>query len=154
MADQIPSDFDGTRKHVKALIQEHQCQFAPNKSPGWVWGYAVQKDGQAFNVYQRSGRPDALFISLPADISDYNHLIESLSETERENLLFEVRFALIACDVEFEIPNNTLRDSITLIRILFVQDGITRTAFWDKVFAIHKATLALLWTIERRIPLQ
>ena len=138
MADQIPSDFDGTRKHVKALIQEHRCEFAPNKGPGWVWGYAIEKDGQAFSVYQRSGRPDALFISLSADISDYNHLIESLSVTDREKLLFEVRLALLSCDVEFEILNNELRDSIMLMRLLFVQDGITRTAFWDKVFAIHK----------------
>lgn len=154
MADQVPLEFDATRKTVKALIREHQCQFAPNKAAGWVWGYAVQKDEQAFSVYQRTGRPDALFISLSADISDYNHLIESLPPKDRDDLLFDLRFALLACDVEFDIPNNAVRDSVLLTRQLFVEDGITRTVFWDKVFAIHKATLALVWTIERRIPLQ
>ena len=153
MGDRIPEKFDAVRSKVKNWLIEERVKYTPMKVADWVWGYAGEKENQVFQVYQVSGRPESLMVAIGADLSDYQQLISKLSEQDRRALLFEVRLALLSIDVEFDIPNNELR-LIPVQRQIFVDDGLTRTEFWDKVYNIHKAMLAILWTVERRCPLE
>jgi hypothetical protein len=153
MADRIPENFAAVRSTIKDWLVEAEVRYTPLKLSNSVWGYSAENDDQVFMVYQMSGQPEKLMVALIADLSDYEQLISKLSAQDRRALLFEIRFALLAVDVEFNIPNDELK-AIQVERQIFLEDGLTRTVFWDKVYNIHKAMLAILWAVERRCPLE
>jgi hypothetical protein len=140
--------FDAIRKKIKDWILEQQCKFTPTKRQGWVWSYTVEKGGYAFSVYQLTGRSNSIFIAVSADLDDYQQRIENLPEKERMELLFEIRFALLNVDVEFDIPNDELK-TVEIYWQIF-SDKLTQAEFWEKVFQVQKALLAIVWVLERK----
>jgi hypothetical protein len=148
--DKIPEEFNKVRSQVKKWIIEAGCRFTPSKGSNWVWGYGVRKVEQGFTVCQLSEHPEVLILSLAADLIEYQQLFETLSLKKRKELVFDIRLALLNQDVESEVP-----DDLKLVRLqreLFVDD-LNRTQFWDKVFHIWKAMLAVTYLVERCIPL-
>lgn len=130
-------------------ITEQQYRFTPVKHTGWVWSYAFKKDGFGFSIYQKNGRPESLFVAVNAELDDYRQRIDALSELDRAGLLFDLRFALLNFDVEFDIPKNELK-TVNISWQIFAE-SLTRAEFWRVAFQIQKALLATMWTLERRL---
>ncbi|HEY6803473.1 MAG TPA: DUF2299 family protein [Pyrinomonadaceae bacterium] len=151
MADRIPEPYEKFRSQIKNWVIEERCQFTPTKGKDWAWAYTVTKeDHTPFTVFQYNGRPESLFISAIADLSDYQQLFNGLTEREQREFVLSLRIALTHLDVEFDVAENL--SQINMLRQMFLED-MTRTVFWDKVFSMNKAMLTVAWKVETRIPL-
>lgn len=143
----IGGSFDEIRKTVKDWVVERQFRFTPSKDQGWVWGYNIEKGDFGFSVYQPSGHPEVLIIRVNADLEDYQSRVEDLSEKERMELIFDLRFKLLNLSIEFDIPNDELK--VEEIYRELMTESLNKTDFWESVFQIQKGLLATVWTLER-----
>lgn len=152
MASIKPSDgkYDEVRKRVKEWILAEGSTFSPTKLSHLVWCLEVtQGDGMAYAVFQNKGKPDVLGMDIHIRLDEFQQGIKSLSKTERSELLFDLRFALLNFDVAFQVPDEM--EQIDISKHLYVED-LTRTNFWKSVLQVQKGLLAVVWTLQSKFP--
>jgi hypothetical protein len=100
---------------------------------------------------QPSRKPSTVVIQASLGVPDLLVAkIMALPEQERDELLWDLRFALLNSRVSFDSVNLPLK-AITIKRTFYLDDGARRAEFMNHVESIQFAIAAFFWTLQRRL---
>ena len=152
MADTITSS--NIRDLVQKWFMEDGWRVGVESSPDATWAL-VADDGRGRKVVvgQRQGRDDQLLFQAAVIIDDVTSgKINGLSESERNDLLWDLRFELLRTDLEFMGVEVPLKRVEVMGRICF--DALSKDAFICKVSQVRKGILIVIWMLARKFATQ
>jgi len=125
------------------------------ETPGQsLWAFVAEDQfGRKIVVGQRVGKDDEVVIQGAVNISDdTTDRIGRLSEDERNNLLWDLRFELVKTNLEFSGISLPLK-RIEVVERIF-QDGLTKDSFLQRASEVRKGVLIVLWILARKFAQQ
>ncbi len=102
-------------------------------------------------IIQPRGKGDFILVACATNVSpEHSSKMRELSESKREEFLWEVRFSLnkFLVDFQLEHPGNIL-DSYLVTDEIY-NDGLTKDRLIATIKKIFRAKLHVLWLIQRR----
>ena len=149
---QEPSDhiFEETRDKIKGWLRDNKYTYKNPNDKHMAWSYLAfesENTGFGFGVGQGLGRPESINLSAQMMFDDYSADIQRLTVQRHRELLFKLRFRLLATGVNF-LLSDTL-SSATIQRVLYTED-VTRSEFWKNVEEIRRAITTVIWTLEEQ----
>ncbi len=114
----------------------------------WAW-IAEDPMHRKLVIGQRVGREDELIIQASVNItSDTTTRMNGLSEKERNEFLWDLRFELLRTNLEFEGISLPLKQIIVSERICL--DALSKDAVLQRASEVRKGLLIVLWMIARK----
>ena len=112
---------------------------------------AQHPTGIGLAIGQEVGKKDRLVISASLNLDeDAQKRLRSLPEKERQDILWDIRFGLIALDVQFQmIPNGNMPTVIQVSKLLYY-DGVTKDRFMGLVQKVTDSLLLVVWKLQRK----
>jgi hypothetical protein len=108
--------------------------------------------GRHLVVGQKRGKADQVILEGAVVLSDPHRLsFDALPPEARQDLLWNLRFALLHLGVEFQGVQEPFR-RVTLGQRIYY-DGLTKDAFLQRLSQVRNAILATVWTVARRLNL-
>jgi hypothetical protein len=108
-------------------------------------------EGHVIDVIQPKGKDDMVVIGCATNVSP-EHLsqIKKMTSDEKEEFIWEFRFALNGLMVDFQIqhPENVLQSYVVSSEIY--EDGLTKDRLISSVKSIFRAKLQGLWKIQQK----
>jgi len=108
-------------------------------------------EDHVIDVIQPKGKEDLILIACATSVSP-EHLskIRELSESKREEFLWQVRFSLnkFLVDFRLEHPRNILESYLVTDEIY--NDALTKDRLISTIKKVFKAKLHVLWLIQKR----
>ncbi|BDH80220.1 hypothetical protein MTTB_15990 [Methanothermobacter tenebrarum] len=103
------------------------------------------------DVIQPKGKRDLVLVACATSVSP-EHLskIQELSESKREEFLWQIRFSLnkFLVDFQLEHPRNILESYLVTDEIY--NDALTKDRLISTIKKVFKAKLHVLWLIQKR----
>lgn len=136
-------------KKISGWLSEEGWKLTPETRPEFRFVViADDGSGRKLAISQHSQKPDRVTIEGGVAFGDEQaKKFAALSAAKRQDFLWDLRFDLLATDVEFSGLGEPLR-RITLAQPIFY-DGLTKDAFMQRVSEVKKALLLVLWKISR-----
>ena len=109
------------------------------------------KEGKAFAVLQTTVFPDQLLIQGNVEVvPEMRKQLTEITDADRRDLLWEIRFGLLNLGVEFTGVTEPLE--LVMVRKSIWDDALTRDCFMNRVDEVNAAVIFVLWTLQRRLP--
>ena len=126
-------------------------QETPDQS---LWAFVAEDQfGRKIVVGQRAGKDDEVVIQGAVNIDDdTTDRIGRLSEDERSNLLWDLRFELVRTNLEFSGISLPLK-RVEVIEKLFL-DALKKDSFLQRASEVRKGVLIVMWVLSRRFAQQ
>lgn len=103
------------------------------------------------DIIQPKGKKDLILVACATSVSP-EHLskIRELSESKREEFLWQVRFSLnrFLVDFQLEHPGNVLESYLVTDEIY--NDALTKDRLISTIKRVFKAKLHILWLIQKK----
>ncbi|MBM4242131.1 MAG: DUF2299 domain-containing protein [Euryarchaeota archaeon] len=107
-------------------------------------------EGNIIDVFQPKGKNDLIVIGCATNVSP-EHLseIKKLSDKEREDFIWDLRFMLNtqSVDFQFQHPENVLQNFIISKEIF--EDGLTKDRLISSIKKVFRAKLQCIWKIQK-----
>ena len=142
------------REKAQSWFLEDGWRISQEPAPDASWAI-VADDGKGRKVVvgQKPGRDDQLLFQAAVIIDDVTiGKINGLSESERNDLLWDLRFELLRTDLEFMGVEVPLKRVEVMGRICF--DALSKDAFLNKVSQVRKGILIVIWMLARKFATQ
>jgi hypothetical protein len=134
---------------VKAWLLSEGYRVESTTSPDTHWLLvATDESGRPLAVGQKVDRPERLMITATSQVADeHQRKFEALAKKRRDDFLWDVRFALLQTNVEFD----GLNEPVGLINVgeLVYLDALTKDCFMQRVSQVRKAQLLVLWKFQQ-----
>ncbi|MDI9623285.1 MAG: DUF2299 family protein [Methanothermobacter sp.] len=108
-------------------------------------------EDHVIDVIQPKGKKDLVLVACATSVSP-EHLskIRELSESKREEFLWQIRFSLnkFLVDFQLEHPRNILESYLVTDEIY--NDALTKDRLISTIKKVFKAKLHVLWLIQKR----
>jgi len=123
-------------------------QEAPSKG---LWTFvATDQFGRIIGVGQRKNKEDEVIIQGAINIDDdTNDRIMRLTEDDRNNLLWDLRFELVQTNLEFSGISLPLK-RIEVVERIFL-DCLTKDCFLQRTSEVRKGVLIVMWLFARKL---
>jgi hypothetical protein len=147
-------NLSNIREKAQNWFMEDGWSVRKEPAPDATWAI-VADDGKGRKVVvgQTPGRDDQLLFQGAVIIDDItSDKINELPESERNNLLWDIRFELIKTDLEFMGIEAPLKRVEVMGRIFF--DALTKDAFLNKVSQVRKGILIVIWMLAKKFATQ
>ena len=110
---------------------------------------ATDQFGRVIGVGQRKNKEDEVIIQGAINIGDdTNDRIMRLTEDDRNNLLWDLRFELVQTNLEFSGTTLPLK-RIEVVERIFL-DGLTKDCFLQRTSEVRKGVLIVMWLFARK----
>lgn len=147
-----PDDsHDALRARITAWLLGEGWQIAEKPHGDALWLLeASDSQGRHVAVGQRRGKPEQILLEAAVGLSDtHQQRFGELAAGPRQELLWELRFGLLALGVDFQGVQEPLQRVVIGHRIY--EDGLTRDLFAQRLCQVRNALLTVLWTVARRL---
>jgi len=116
-----------------------------------LWTFvATDQFARVIAVGQRKSREDEVIIQGAINIGDdTTDRIMRLTEDDRNNLLWDLRFELVQTNLEFSGIALPLKRIEVLERIFL--DGLTKDRFLQRTSEVRKGVLIVMWLFARKL---
>ncbi|HOK72303.1 MAG TPA: DUF2299 family protein [Methanothermobacter sp.] len=108
-------------------------------------------EDHVMDIIQPKGKKDLILVACATSVSP-EHLskIRELSESKREEFLWQVRFSLnrFLVDFQLEHPGNVLESYLVTDEIY--NDALTKDRLISTIKRVFKAKLHILWLIQKK----
>lgn len=147
-----------TPQHIKERIREILIEdgwgIRQESSPTAIWAFVAEdRVGRKIAVGQNKGREDQIIIQGTIAIDEVtNNRLGQLSEEERNNFLWDLRFELLRADLEFDGIEMPLKQIKVKTRVFL--DAMAKDTFLLRISQVHKGVLIVLWMIARKFAQQ
>lgn len=142
---------DALRARITAWLLGEGWQISEKPHGDALWLLeASDSQGRHVAVGQRRGKPEQILLEGAVGLSEsHQQRFAELSPGPRQELLWELRFGLLALGVDFHGVQEPLQRVVIGHRIY--EDGLTRDHFAQRLFQVRNAILTVLWTVARRL---
>ncbi len=138
---------DSAQARIKAWLLEEGYTVSTEDRPNAKWLLVGKAPKGKIVVGQPSDAPDRVLISASIAVADEHQAkFNKLPKTKRDEFLWDLRFALLQTDVEFEGVKEPL-DRLALSEIIFA-GALTKDRFVQRVAHVRKGTLLILWKFQ------
>ncbi len=145
---------DKIKEKIRAWLMEDGWslrQEAPEQS---LWLFVAEDQfGRKIVVGQRVNKEDEIVIQGAVNISDdTTDRIGRLTEKERDDLLWDLRFELVRTNLEFNGISFPLK-RVEVIERLFL-DALTKDSFLQRASEVRKGVLIVVWVLAKKFAQQ
>lgn len=155
--DTPPGNSPGTipdpalRARITQWLLAEGWQLSERPHPEAVWLLEARDTADRFVlVGQKKAKNGQILIEATVGISpEHREQLAALSPEARQEILWELRFALLHLGLEFHAVQEPL-ERVSLGQRIY-EDGLTQDAFLQRVSLVRNGILAVVWTISRRL---
>ena len=142
---------ESLRDRIAGWLLGEGWQLAEKQHESALWLLeASDSQGRHLVVGQRLGRADQIIFEGAVALSEpHQRQFAALAAGERQSILWELRFTLLALGVDFHGAQEPLTRVAVGQRIY--EDGLTRDRFTQRMMQVRNAILAVLWTVARHL---
>lgn len=142
-------DTENIRLKIRSWLIEQGYSIQPKDDPASKWGLiALEYGKQEFGFFVGVFSPHTIQLALTLPVDDFQAKLDALPAQARHEFLYDLRIALIAFDVNFNIPNGSFSE-LEFGTGVFVE-GLTRAGFFQAVGELRKAILLTAMMLERK----
>jgi hypothetical protein len=143
--------YDALRAKITTWLLGEGWQISEKPHGDALWLLeASDSQGRHVAVGQRRGKPEQILLEAAVGLSEHHQQrFSELAPAARQELLWELRFGLLALGVDFHGAQEPLQRVVIGHRIY--EDGLTRDLFAQRLFQVRNALLTVLWTVARRL---
>jgi len=136
---------------VRTWLMEDGWSLRQETPPISLWAFvATDQSGRIIVVGQRKNKEDEVVIQGAVNIGDdTTDRIMRLTEDDRNNLLWDLRFELVKSNLEFSGIALPLKRVEVLERIFL--DGLTKDCFLQRTSEVRKGLLIVMWLFARKL---
>ena len=144
------SPSNGVKDKVHGWLMEDGWKLQKYIIPDASWTFiAEDQQNRKIVVGQKVGREDQLVMQASVTPSeDINTQLSQLSEDERNNFLWDLRFELLRADLDF----NGVVVPLKLVEVMkrISTDALTKDTFIQRLGNVHKGVIIVQWMIARK----
>lgn len=143
----LPKEISET---IQKWLIDDGWTLQPISLPDFAWVLVAEDQlGRKIVVGQKSDREDELIISASSAIGEpESNKINQLSEKERNEFLWELRFELLRTELEFsgvELPLSKIEVSNRIF-----SDALSKDSFLQRTSQVRKGSLIILLMVARK----
>ncbi len=144
-------EWEPLRARITSWLLAEGWQLAEKNHEDAVWLLeASDSQGRHLVVGLRKGKTEQVLLEGAVALSDqHRERFLALPHPTRQDLLWDLRFTLLALGVDFHGVQEPFERVVLGQRIY--QDALTRDRFTQRVSQVRNAILAVLWTVARRL---
>lgn len=141
---------DQIKERVRGWLMEDGWSLRQETPDRSLWAFVAEDQfGRKIVVGQRASREDEVVIQGAINISDdTTDRIGRLTEDERNNLLWDLRFELVRTNLEFSGIDIPLK-RIEVVERIFL-DGLTKDCFLQRASEVRKGVLIVIWMLAKK----
>ena len=142
---------DQIKDKVQTWLMEDGWSVRQETPSMGLWTFvATDQFGRVIGVGQRKNKEDEVIIQGAINIGDdTNDRIIRLTDDDRNNLLWDLRFALVQTNLEFSGIGLPLK-RIEVVERIFL-DGLTKDCFLQRTSEVRKGVLIVMWLFARKL---
>jgi len=139
------------RDQVRTWLMEDGWSLRQETPPQSLWAFvATDQFGRIIVVGQRTNRDDEVVIQGAVNIdADTTDRIQRLTEADRNNLVWDLRFELVRTNLEFSGISLPLK-RVEMVERIFL-DGLTKDSFLQRTSEVRKGVLIVMWLLSRKL---
>ena len=138
------------RRRIQTWLTEEGWRIGEEDIPEAVWVITGQGARRRhITIAEKANRPDQVLISGGVSVSEeHRSLFAALPSEERDNFMWDLRFALLAADVEFDSVGDP-PESFAIVQRIY-HDGLTKDVFFQRVSQVRKGVLVVMWKFAQK----
>ena len=139
--------MDATREKVQSWLMSEGWQIAEQSHPDLTWLIRAEDAAERrILVGQSKAREDQIHLEARVDVGDdHRKRFESLPEDRRREILWKLRFRLLAMNVDFVGVTEPM-ETVLLTQRLYL-DGLTKDTFLQRFSTVRNAVITVIWSI-------
>jgi hypothetical protein len=139
--------MEATRGMVQNWLMSDGWQLSEQVHPNMAWLIRAEDGGgKRILVGQYKDREDNVLLEANVNFADdYRLKFETLPTDRRREILWRLRFQLLAMNVDFVGVGEPLKNVVLTQRVYL--DGLTKDAFIRRFLAVRNSILAVIWSI-------
>jgi hypothetical protein len=144
--------FKDTFEKVKKWLREDGFTYGRSANQAeWAWILEpTDQVGFGLTIGQAAGNPQSLYLTVEAELDEYQKEIGTLLDDAKKDLVFSLRQRLLLIGAAFEFSERL--SSIKFKDRLFT-DTLTRESFWNGVNRLRRALDCMTWTLDEKLPM-
>jgi len=142
------------KERIQTWLMEDGWSLRQETPEQSLWAFVAEDEfGRKIVVGQRAGKEDEVVIQGAVNIGDdTTDRIGRLSEDERNDLLWDLRFELVRTNLEFSGISLPLKRVEVIERLFF--DALTKDSFLQRASEVRKGVLIVIWVLARKFAQQ
>jgi len=148
MTNKSPSN--DVKDKVHGWLMEDGWKLQKYALPDASWAFVAEDPcNRKIVVAQKVGRDDQLLMQatvIPTE--DITTELDQLSEDERNNFLWDLRFELLRAGIDFDGVTVPLKRVEVMMRI--ASDALTKDTFVQRLGQVHKGVILVQWMVARK----
>ncbi|MBC8511850.1 MAG: DUF2299 family protein [Dehalococcoidia bacterium] len=145
---------EDAKTKVRAWLMEDGWSLRQESGAQVAWVFVAEdRLHRKLVVGQNTGREDMLVIQGAVALDEeMTNRVEQLSEKQRNDFLWDLRFELVRTDLEFSGVQIPLKRVEVSERIFF--DALTKDTFLQRASQVRKGVIIVQWMLARRFAQQ
>ena len=142
---------EDTRDQVQNWLMSEGWQIAEQSHPDLAWLIRAEDAAQRrILVGQSKARPDMIHLEARVNLADeHRKMFENLPEETRRKILWDLRFRLLAMNVDFVGVTEPMQAVLITQRIYL--DGLTKDNFLQRFANVRNGVITVIWSIIQNL---
>ena len=142
---------DDTRDQVQNWLMSEGWQIAEQSHPDLAWLIRAEDAAQRrILVGQSKARADMIHLEARVNLADeHRKMFENLPQETRRKILWDLRFRLLAMNVDFVGVTDPMQAVLITQRIYL--DGMTKDNFLQRFANVRNGVITVIWSIIQNL---
>jgi hypothetical protein len=147
------TDADSLREKIQSWLMGEGWTLSEKNHGTANWLIeARDSGGRHLVIGQRQGKEDQILLEGAVAVAEpHQQQLAALSGVERQEMLWNLRFALLTLGVEFHGVEEPMTRVMIGQRIYL--DGLTKDRFLQRVSRVRNGVLLVIWSVARQLKL-
>jgi hypothetical protein len=139
--------MEETRDKIQKWLMSEGWQIAEQTHPNFVWLIRAEDGGERrILVGQNKAKEDLIHLEAIVNLADeHQKKFETLDADRRREILWKLRFRLLAMNVDFVGVAEPMQSVLLTQRVYL--DGLTKDAFLQRFQIVRNAVITVIWSI-------
>ena len=140
-----------TRDQVQNWLMAEGWQISEQAHPDLAWLIRAEDAAQRrILVGQSKARPDMIHLEARVNLAeDHQKLFENLPDKTRRKILWDLRFRLLAMNVDFVGVTEPMR-AVQITQRIYL-DGLTKDNFLQRFANVRNGVITVIWSIIQNL---
>ena len=143
--------IEATRDNVQRWLMSEGWQISEQPHPDAEW--LIRAEDMAKRrilVGQNKARPDRIHLEARVNLADeHRRMFDNLPEEKRREILWNLRFRLLAMNIDFAGVSEPMKTVLLTQRIYL--DGLTKDTFLQRFSVVRNAVITVIWSVIRNL---
>jgi len=142
---------ENARDQVQNWLMNEGWQISEQSHPNLTWLIRAEDAAQRrILVGQSKARPDMILLEARVNLADeHQKMFENLPQEKRREILWDLRFRLLAMKVDFAGVAEPMQ-SVQVTQRIYL-DGLTKDNFIQRFANVRNALITVIWSIIQNL---